>query len=502
MHQLPPGTPVSQPRSLSRRHFLKRSAAATTALSVAPGLLTTTPQPLLKRTTAPKKVVVIGAGLAGLSAAYELVEGGHDVTVVEARSRPGGRIQTLRDPFADGHYAETAAVWIPNHHDYTNRYIRAFELPLEPLPARNLGFVFHIAGQRIPMTGGPAPTLPLDLSPEEQEMGRQGMRQKYINEALAEGFEEAAAADWTPPASVAVYDEMNLLEFFRHRGASADGALLMSLSYSDAANGPETVSALAILRSLALAREHQGTFRLKGGSDLLPRAFAERLGTRIRYGSPVVRIEQTDTEAKVVCARGGSYETFTCDRVVCAIPFSVLRDIEILPAFSSEKHAAIHDIAHASVSRVYLQTHTRYWEKQGFSGASLTDHPMYSFDFTFDQPGTRGILHGSFSGRSSWEFASLPEDRRVRYGLDVLEQVFPGAVEHFEGGTSKCWDEDPWARGAYIFYRPGQMTRFLPHMARPDGRIHFAGDQTSAWPGWQQGALESGNRAAKEIDAA
>jgi len=502
MHWLDLDGSTSEVRRLSRRDFLKRGSAATAALAVAPGLLTTPRQLLLKPTTAPQRVIVIGAGLAGLSAAYELAEAGHDVTVLEARSRPGGRIQTLRDPFADGHYAETAAVWVPNHHDYTNRYMEQFELPLEPLPTRNLGFVYHIGGHRIPLTGGSPPAFPLDFTPEEEEMGRRGMRQKYINEAIETGFEDAAAADWQPPASVAMYDEMSLMDFLRHRGASPDAAMLLSLSFSDAANGAETVSALAILRSIALAREHRQTFRLKGGSDLLPRAFAERLGTRIRYGSPVVRIEQTDAEAKVVLRRGDSHETLTADRVVCAIPFSVLRDIEVLPAFSPEKHSAIHDIAHASVSRVYLQTHTRYWEAQGLSGGSLTDFPMYSFDFTFDQPGTRGILHGSFSGRAAWQLDALSEDRRVRFGLDALEKVYPGAVEHFEGGVSKCWDEDPWARGAYIFYRPGQMTRFLPHMARPEGRIHFAGDQTSAWPGWQQGALESGNRAAKEVDEA
>ena len=502
MHWLDLDSTIPEPHRLTRRDFLKRGSAATAALSVAPGLLAARPAPLLKPTSAPKTVIVMGAGLAGLSAAYELAEAGHDVTVLEARSRPGGRIQTLRDPFADGHYAETAAVWVPNHHDYTNRYMQQFELPLEPLPARNLGFVYHIGGHRIPLTGGAPPELPLDLTQEEKAMGRGGMRQKYINEALATGFEDAAAASWQPPASVAMYDEMSIMEFFRHRGASPDAALLMSLSFSDAANGPDTVSALAILRSLALAREHRQTFRLKGGSDGLPRAFAERLGARIRYGSPVVRIEQTDAEARVVVRRGSSHETLTCDRVVCAVPFSVLRDVEVVPAFSPEKHRAIQDIPHTSVSRVYVQTHTRYWEAQGLSGGSLTDFPMYSFDFTFDQPGTRGILHGSFSGRAAWQLDALADDRRVRFGLEALEKVYPGAVEHFEGGTSKSWDEDPWARGAYIFYRPGQMMRFLPHVARPEGRIHFAGDQTSAWPGWQQGALESGNRAAKEVDAA
>ncbi len=489
------------PSGLTRRAFLKRSTAATTAVALAPGLRIAEP-PILRRSTAqPKRVVVIGAGLAGLAAAYELSENGHDVMVLEAQSRPGGRIQTLRDPFADDHYAETAAVWVPNHHDYTNRYLELFDLPLKPLPQRNLGFVYHVGGQRIPLMGNP-PTWPLDLTDEERQMGLRGLRQQYVQPVLAEGFEDAARADWSPSADLLAYDGMSLYDFFRHQGASDAAATLLGMANADAANGPRTVSALAILRSMALAREHRQTFRLAGGSDLLPRAFATELGSRIRYGSPVVRLEQDDTEARVTVNRHGYYETLTCDRVICALPFSVLRTIEVQPAFSDEKHAAIHEIAHTSVTRVYLQTHTRSWEAAGFSGGSLTDFSMYSFDFTFDQPGTRGILHGSFSGPAAWRMAAMDADERMAYGLEALERVFPGTAQHVEGGTTKAWDEDPWARGAYIFYRPGQMASLLPHMARPDGRFHFAGDQTSAWPGWQQGALESGNRAAREVHEA
>jgi monoamine oxidase len=75
-------------------------------------------------------------------------------------------------------------------------------------------------------------------------------------------------------------------------------------------------------------------------------------------------------------------------------------------------------------------------------------------------------------------------------------------AENFEGGASKAWEEDPWARGAYTSLGVGQMFGLMPHVARPEGRIYFAGEHASAWHGWMQGALESGNRAAREINAA
>ncbi len=96
----------------------------------------------------------------------------------------------------------------------------------------------------------------------------------------------------------------------------------------------------------------------------------------------------------------------------------------------------------------------------------------------------------------------MKETERINYTRKYMEEIYPALKESFEGGASKCWDEDEWARGAWAWFRPGQMTSLLPHISRPEGRVHFAGEHTSAWTGWMQGALESGNRAAREISNA
>ena len=96
----------------------------------------------------------------------------------------------------------------------------------------------------------------------------------------------------------------------------------------------------------------------------------------------------------------------------------------------------------------------------------------------------------------------MPERARIDYAVDQVEQIYPGMRENLEGGVSKCWDEDAWARGAAAWFRPGQMIDFLPHIGRPEGRIHFAGEHTSPWPGWMQGALQSGLRVAREVHEA
>src|SRR5438874_457662 len=116
--------------SINRRTFLKQGTIALAGVSLAGSRIITA-------TVGPKKILIIGAGMAGLSAGYELSQAGHDVTILEARTRPGGRVQTLREPFSDGLYAEAGAARIPDNHNLTLRYVKLFDLPLEPMyPAK------------------------------------------------------------------------------------------------------------------------------------------------------------------------------------------------------------------------------------------------------------------------------------------------------------------------------------------------------------------------------
>src|SRR6266568_502956 len=121
---------------IDRREFLKLGLLAASAQLALPRSWSFTPQGL-SHAASPKKVLVVGAGLAGLSAGYELSQAGHDVTILEARMRPGGRVQTLREPFSDGLYAEAGAARIPDNHELTLKYVRLFDVPLEPMyPSR------------------------------------------------------------------------------------------------------------------------------------------------------------------------------------------------------------------------------------------------------------------------------------------------------------------------------------------------------------------------------
>ena len=392
--------------AITRRQFLRRSALAVAAASLNQSAVRA-----IVLSGPAKKVLVLGAGMAGLVAAYELTKLGHDVTVLEARTRPGGRVHTLHEPFSDGLYAEAGAARIPDDHDLTHKYVKEFALPLEPFYPSRLNALRFDRGSR--------------------------------EEVPIEGFTEAMEG---------------------HFGYDLGG--------------------------------NPGRWqKIKGGTDLLPKAFAERLGNKIHYGSPVVKVEQDEKQARVVFLKAGRQETMTADNVLCTIPFSLLRDVE-LPGLSSQKRDVIKKTRYDAVSRVYLQTRNRVWEDKGLNGFAFTRGPIEIWQPSWSQPGPRGILMTYARPGEAERITKLKENERVATTLKQLDDMFGGLRESFERGATKCWMEDEWSRGAWAFVGFDKLAMALA----PEGRIHFAGEHLSQWPSWMQGALSTGLRAVKEID--
>ncbi|NJL28586.1 MAG: FAD-dependent oxidoreductase, partial [Thermoanaerobaculia bacterium] len=243
------------------------------------------------------------------------------------------------------------------------------------------------------------------------------------------------------------------------------------------------------------------SFLVHGGSDRLPKALAAKLAERIHYGCPVHRIEHDATGVKAICRQAGSHRIFEAEQLICTLPFSVLGRVEFSPRLSPEKQRAIAELAYTSVARIFLQTSSKFWAAEGLSGTALTDMPqMALFEKMQSNRGPRGMLENYTAGAQARTVTAMLAEERVGWALAQASAVHPAIAEHFERGASKCWDEDEWARGAYPWFRPGTMTELLPHLGRAEGKVHFAGDVTSSHPGWMQGALASGVRAAAEVN--
>jgi monoamine oxidase len=447
----------------------------------------------------PKKVLIIGAGLAGLVAAYELIQAGHDVTILEAQLRPGGRVLTLREPFSDGLYAEAGASRIPDNHDLTLHYVRHFGLTLVPFLPKKLARIFLLKGKRIPARSRPELDLsqvPLDLTPEERRLGISGLEEKYLGAAMR-AMGDPSAPNW-PNAAAKAYDHISKAEFLKEQGASHGAIELLEYPFQSAEDDP--VSFLYNLREFWHDSRSTIRYKITGGNDLLPKAFAAKLADRIQYGSPVMRIEQDSTKVRTVVSRMGTHHVFEADRLICTVPFPALRRVEVRPPFSELRRRAIAELRYEPETRVILQCRTRYWEKDGYNGFAVSDLPQEVWHPTHDQPGTRGLLVSRMFVSLGQRVGTMSEDKRLKFVSQEMEKMHPGLLDNLEGAISKVWPADPWTGGAISLHAPGQLTTVCLGVERPEGRVHFAGEHTSRWPGWMQGALESGLRAAKEVN--
>jgi monoamine oxidase len=170
--------------------------------------------------------------------------------------------------------------------------------------------------------------------------------------------------------------------------------------------------------------------KIKGGSDLLPKAFAEKLAGKIQYGAAVVKIEQDANQARVVFLNDGRQQVFTADSVICTIPFSVLRNLE-LPALSARKRELIKSTNYDAVSRVYLQTRNRFWEQKGLNGFAFTSGAIEIWQPTWNQPGPRGILMTYARPGEAERITKLKENDRIGTTLKQLDGIFAGLRTNF-----------------------------------------------------------------------
>src|SRR3989475_12563596 len=243
-----------------------------------------------------------------------------------------------------------------------------------------------------------------------------------------------------------------MAEFLREQGASAGAIELLEWPYATPED--DRASLLWILRETLYESHEKTRYKITGGTDLLPRAFASKLQDKIQYGSPVVRLQQDQSKVRVITTHSGTHHTLEADHLICAIPFPPLRRVEIRPAFSAAKRKAIAELAYDSATRVVLQCRTRFWEKEGHNGFGISDLPQEIWHPTFDQPGTRGLLVSYTFFSVGNRVGAMSEDRRLEFVSREMEKVHHGLLDNLEGAISKVWLADPWAGGAAAIPSP------------------------------------------------
>jgi monoamine oxidase len=467
---------------ISRRTFLGLSIGAAAPTTV-----------FQRSQSSADPTVVIGAGLAGLRAADLLRRAGQPVVVLEARERAGGRVLTLRSPFDDGLHAEAGPIRISSAHRSILQLIRSFRLPLVPFESSSGSSVLSVAGAADRSAQALARKLTPELKSDERGLSPLELLERYVGQITSDLADPATAAasyaQWTD------YDRLTWPAWLRSRGASAGAVKLMTLG-GDA----ENVSALYVLRQYALSRTATQLYKIQGGMDLLPQSMASALGNIVRYNAPVVRVSRSSARFRIDYESGTQVRSVTASHVIFAVPLTTLRQIEIVPRLSPRKERGINEAAYANGTRILMQCRSRFWLAEGLNGSARTDRATELWDCTYDQRSSRrGILGATTGGAISREMSSSSPNDSQALGIGLAADAFPAVRTEVEKSVVHQWAQERWSRGSFVAFRPGQMTSMMADIVQPEDRLHFAGEHTSSWMGWMEGALESGERAAREV---
>ena len=447
---------------LSRRKFLKSAGAVALAL------------PALRRAAfaRTRSCVVIGAGLSGLAAASKLVRAGWKVTVLEARSRVGGRVFSYRFPGAPELVCELGAEWVGASHERMIDLCRELELPLQ-----DHRFRFSLLRNGVVREEGQ-----WSFS-AEAEAGFERLREEYENLSDEEQRRLDRLDWWTVLAKYGFGEEdLRIRDLFD------------STDFGESIRHVSAFSAAGEYFESSPANEMD--FRITGGNSRLVNALADRIGRdAIRLESPVEEIRQRGGTVEIV-ARGG--ERLRADACICTVPATMLRGIRFDPPLPAAQLAAAEQLQYARIVKNSVLFAERFWKEDDFSLVTdLTSH--FYFHTTQRQPGPQGILCAYTIGDKADVLAAQDEPRRMEIVVRDLLPVFAGAPGLVRDVAAYAWQRDPWTRGAYALYRPGQWFGIRPVLQEPHGKILFAGEHLADWQGFMEGAVNTGEEAAAEL---
>jgi monoamine oxidase len=459
-------------------------------------------------------VLVLGAGLAGLVAAYELAKAGYKVELLEYQDRPGGRNYTVRGGdkivevggatqsvnFAPGNYLNPGPWRIPHHHRTILHYRKAFGVELEPFIQMNHNVFVH----RKDAFGGKPQRyreLAVDFKGHVSELLSKSLNAGALDTTLGKEDKEkllVAMREWGVLNADLAYDSSIAVSAQRGYDRAPGGGVGGAPSPSKI-NGLGDVLSSKVWSQMGFYFNYvmQTTmFQPKGGMDMIGKAFAKQLGQTIRYNTKVVKIAQGPKGVSVAWedAKTGQKGGAKADWCVCTLPTSILNQIDI--QVSDAKKAAIKALPYSSSAKMGLEMRRRFWEEDYsiYGGHSFSDHPSIgtlsypNFDFFRDAPGMLTALSG---GPGGFMIAGMTHEQRMEAALEQGSLFHPEFRKEYMNGASFAWARQPWILGCCATWTEATRKEHYQNLVSLDGRIVLAGEHASYYGCWQEGALLS-----------
>jgi monoamine oxidase len=450
------------------------------------------------------RIVVVGAGLAGLSCAYRLKQAGYTAQVYEASDRIGGRCWSDRTSFANGQVVEHGGELIDQGHTAIRQLAQQLGLKLDNL----------LSAER----NGTEPFYYFDGEPysyAEATDDLKGIWQQLHADVSAASYPTLYNLSTERGRELDNMSIARYIDTYVPGGRSSKLGQLLDVAYNIEYGG-ETTEQSSLNMLYLLAYSGQGQLRIfgpsnekyhvVGGNDQITARMASALQGQITMGAELVSIRRNSDGTWGLSFRGA--KPATADRVVIAIPFSILRSsVDISKAgFSPRKLTAIDEMGMGTNSKLHVQFTSRHWESLGCNGDTFADTGYQNtWDVTRAQGGASGILVDYTGGTIGASFDTGTPSSRAEQFLGQLEPVLPGISARWNGrATVDYWTGYRWTKGSYSYWKVGQYQAFAGVEREIEGgSCHFAGEHTSIdFQGYLNGAVETGERAAGEITAA